>query len=1204
MTRTKLVLTATVLASACAKPSIHKAPRAEPMPTIAKSAEETPGNDFVADVVYEDDHGQPFATRWVHGKTAMPVTILNLQSVPQVFLHVNTPPVSDRGEPHTGEHLLLGKGGRGKTLQEEQGMAFVDSTAYTSQTDVVYSWNCAAGKETFYRTIGQYLTALFLPDYTDEEVRREVCNVGVVKDDKTGALSLDEKGTIYNEMVSSYEKRWRSWYALKLRVWGNDHPNAMSSGGRPDAIREMEPHHIHDFHRAHYTPSANVGMIVALPSSVPAEEFLRVLSRDLRELEQHPEIAARPRAVHEIPPARPQPGRGLELVPYPNKNPDEGGFFVMAWPPTAHATQRDQVLAELFLAVLGNGERSLLYKQLMDSATRKVTLDASELSAWVESTRVDGAAYLALDGYPPRNARAEVVDQVVLLVRAEVARVAGLPAKSDALAEVNQKALVSLTERERGLKKSLSTPPLFGHRSAGGFWLDHLRLVDLEPGKRRSMTLTPLFRELRATLEAGENPWGAVIAALKMNEPPYVSVSVPSPQELEKLGSEEQARLDAFASELVSRYGAADRDAAIRRYSDDYDRATAELATRDAALPRPRLVKDVPLTMDPSLILEPAVIANVKGHRGVFDNMSFVEVALYLGLDSVKGHDLPWLALLPALMTRAGVVEDGTAIPYDVMKERVAREIYALDADYAMRPERGRHELVLRASGASAAEGKRALEWMKLTLESPWLAPENLPRLRDLVRQEIRDVRTRLGGSEERWVRNPATAVRFQDDPLYLSAVSYHTRLLHLARLDWMLLDPPSRDDATRIRRALEAMVAAASDDPKATIDKMGAVIDGAVKSGGEVGKRWVSPVAERIRELVADMAPASIQRDVKDLVDIAMKDLEVEPGAALREARELLATLRAKRGSRFVMTGSRATMDELTAPLAQVLSSFGDAAQAACRASGGAPWISRRVDDRLGEHEATGPDPVHYGLVHGGGTSGVLVLGVDSPGLDELAPDTLIDELASAVYGGAGAHGFFMNTWGAGLAYSNGLNFNPISGRLGYYAERCPDPVETMKFVTGLLARSAELPDLGEYAVARLVDGNRESDEYESRAKAAAEDLVDGDVPERVRKYREAVLALDRATLWQKMAPRLVASAGKVLPGIGPRSRDAAGAVMVAIAPEPLLARWEGWVQEHEGGGERVYRVYPRDFWLLPGSVPERSAAWQECAARTPPGP
>src|SRR5262245_34317358 len=306
--------------------------------------------DFAVDAIYTDDQGRVMGTRWVHKAHGMPVTVLRIQSVPQVFLAFNTPPVSDRGEPHTGEHLLLGKGTKGKALSAEQDMSLVQSTAWTSQTDVCYSWSCAAGKETFFRSVEQYLDALLVPDYSDEEIRREVCHIGPVKDEASGALSVDEKGTIYQEMVSTYEKRWNCWDELQKKLWGRDHPLSFSSGGEPAAVRTCEPKHVHDFHAAHYHLAADTEMIVALPDSVPEEEFLARLSAQMAEVDARPEVKARGKPVHAIPPGRPDPDKSLLVVPYPNANEGDAGLAVVAWTPVPRTSQADRIAAEILLS--------------------------------------------------------------------------------------------------------------------------------------------------------------------------------------------------------------------------------------------------------------------------------------------------------------------------------------------------------------------------------------------------------------------------------------------------------------------------------------------------------------------------------------------------------------------------------------------------------------------------------------------------------------------------------------------------------------------------------------------------------------------------------------------------------------------------------------------------------------------------------------
>ena len=54
--------------------------------------------------------------------------------------------------------------------------------------------------------------------YTDEEIRREVRNFGVDEDPKTGTLSLEEKGTVYNEMVSSTDQPNRRLFQMANKI--------------------------------------------------------------------------------------------------------------------------------------------------------------------------------------------------------------------------------------------------------------------------------------------------------------------------------------------------------------------------------------------------------------------------------------------------------------------------------------------------------------------------------------------------------------------------------------------------------------------------------------------------------------------------------------------------------------------------------------------------------------------------------------------------------------------------------------------------------------------------------------------------------------------------------------------------------------------------------------------------------------------------
>eukprot|EP00854_Cymbomonas_tetramitiformis_P029415 gene29415-36631_t len=53
------------------------------------------------------------------------------------------------GEAHTCEHLLLGKGNRGRAVACAEDMALANSTAFTCRLRTCYTFNTQAGVGTF-----------------------------------------------------------------------------------------------------------------------------------------------------------------------------------------------------------------------------------------------------------------------------------------------------------------------------------------------------------------------------------------------------------------------------------------------------------------------------------------------------------------------------------------------------------------------------------------------------------------------------------------------------------------------------------------------------------------------------------------------------------------------------------------------------------------------------------------------------------------------------------------------------------------------------------------------------------------------------------------------------------------------------------------------------------------------------------------------
>src|ERR1700678_1002682 len=103
--------------------------------------EQTAAHGFRATAVYLNDADQPFGARFIHQKTGFTLDLIQVQSVPQAFAWVNSFPVSSKGEPHTQEHLLMGKGNMGRAYAASQSMTLTEATAFTMQWRTCYSLN-------------------------------------------------------------------------------------------------------------------------------------------------------------------------------------------------------------------------------------------------------------------------------------------------------------------------------------------------------------------------------------------------------------------------------------------------------------------------------------------------------------------------------------------------------------------------------------------------------------------------------------------------------------------------------------------------------------------------------------------------------------------------------------------------------------------------------------------------------------------------------------------------------------------------------------------------------------------------------------------------------------------------------------------------------------------------------------------------------
>ncbi|HEY6805865.1 MAG TPA: hypothetical protein VI306_19955 [Pyrinomonadaceae bacterium] len=1150
-------------------------------------------NGFKTLAIYTDDSDKPFGARFSHVRTGFTLDVLTIQSVPQGHIWVNSFPTSDMGEPHTQEHLLLGKGSVGRAVSSAETMSLVDSNAFTQQLRTSYFFNTAAGPEVFYDHFERQLHALLQPNYTDEEIRREVRNFGVTENPTDNTLRLEEKGSVYNEMTSSFSRApSRLFHEAALTLYGPNHPLSYVSGGSPEGIRELKPEDIRKFHDANYH-LGNMGMIASLPKEMALADVLKHIDTTLNKLEPQP-VKTKFATEDELPPAKMASAGRIQIVEYPDPNDQQPGFLMFAWPATGKFVDPEWSLLELFLDNIASDPTSNLYKRFVDTKTRTMDIGAQGVFNFV-SSEMGNPIYIGLTNVAPVNMTDAKIAEARQQVLDEIANIAAFKDGSPELKEFNARLQNRVTDTRRALSKFVNSPPGFGFRNTGSNWMDQLDRINKVAGFAKSVTMKPELAFVEKQLASNQNVWRDYIAKWNLTSvKPYALAAKPNSQLLKQDEQERAARAAAEVARLKAKYNLTDDQETIRRYQSEYDAASAEideLAKKDA---RTGFINTPPMTLDDQLDYKVGKVGSgIPYVTSTFDNMTSALTGIALKVGDVPQDKLVYLSVLPSLLTRVGVIKDDKALSFDEMNELMKKEILSLNSNYSFNPRTNRIELVVRGSGNDIAESKRAVEWMKLALYHPNWRPENLPRIRDLVDQTLSTLRTTMQGPEESWVNDVALAYRRQDSPLFLATGSFLARAHNVHRLRWLLKDagPDSnsisaflqkfadagknakREDLKALLSAMQGKGAAVSDNLKPLLTDFGSLPTGA--------KSLAIDAAKDMDQILNDIPDSSLAADWSYIANQINRDLMVSPTKALAELDSVRQLVLTSGGARVFLIGSGESQKQLEPGIQSMVAELQQKSYSPVN-YGDTKLIDARLQQRMKEAR----NPIYVGLFNANSQSGVIMNSAPLLTYDDTNREALLQFLASKLYGGGGSHSIFTKTIGAGLAYSNGIGSSPTGGRESYYAERTPEIPQTLKFVIDELKKAPRDAGLTDYAIAQAFGEFRSASTYESRGESMAADVADGLQPETVKRFRQAVLELRKSLkLSDELYDRMGPVYARILPGYDPQLKNVPGAVYFVIGNDKQFAAYEAYLKSALGANTELYRLYPRDFWLVSGN-------------------
>ena len=1118
---------------------------------------------------YTNHLEQPIGLRLTHTATGTPIHLLQMDTVPQAAIAIRTYPESDHGAAHALEHLLIGKGTMGRSLQALADMRLGQITASAGEHYTWYHFAVNSGMASFYEVLGQLLQALFQPDFSDAEAQQEVYQIGIATEARTGQLRLIEQGTVYTEMYS-YQGMYDYWYALLKRVLGVNHPLTFPAGGTPDGLRRLTPREIRQFHRDHYVLGPSTPLVLVIDGQQPPAQVLAALS-DMLDALRHRSAGVNPAAAasHRTH-IRPAEHKALQAVPMPGLNASDPATIVFAWAPARLPTLRQRLLLDALLAVFGQGTQSVLYRSIVDRQTRELDVGATGVDSLLMPTgdRERPLSVVWIEGIPGDRVTPKRLETIRLHIQSTLHKVAGYADHSPALLAFNRDILSHLTARQRALTVWHMNPPGFGQRRLDPVWIEHLEALEGEPGFRKSLVWHPYWPQLISEIGAGVNLWRGLIARAGLLGAPHGTAALPTPEMQRRLEREQHTRLDAEVATLRQRYGTTDDQEALRRMAADQPRQHDRLATADQAVVLPGFTASPPHSFDDALEYAQVTIAGVPAVVSTVDGASSAEIGLAFDLRAVPPRLYRYLPLLPGLIRSIGLREDGKATTRQASEDHVPQHLQRLETNYRMHPEVNRYELVIKASGVGLEEFQAALEYVRRIAHDNDLSAHNLPRINDLLQYHLAVEKAQTQRPEEEWIETLAKAFRFQHNHLLLSLSAYPTRLHHLNRLTWLLTGPAPAEGLADLRAFAAGLLESLRG---LSVAEMEQTLAGTQETGlrGQLVAYWRA----QLHAWPAPLVWGGLQR----LSVEVLADLQVGHARALQEMEELQALVLNRSRLRLWLVGDRQLLRQAHPHVDALVQSF----QRRDMDDAHVDTISLVWERLRGRQPQLPADyPVYVGYVREDAVTGSVIVTAKGPTYRQVDEQSLVDLLAAKVLAGTGPHTWYKKTWEAGLAYGNGLDLRPREGTVLYYADRCPSVRATLAFVRRLAQDVSWLSENAyiDYALAQTFNFSRLGQTWAERADAMARDLAEGLTPAQMQRFSQRLLELRRAPQLleriRQALPRLVA---RLTPGEGNLAiQSDAQSIFFVIAPERQLAELADETQRRPWA-----RVWSSDFWL-----------------------
>ena len=1065
-----------------------------------KQDEELAG--FRVQNLFVDSGNQVTGAKFRHVTTGTPVFVLRIETVPQVFMSFDTPPTSNSGLAHALEHLLAGKGTKGRYETLLRDMRLSATNAATTKDFNYYSLSSGAGLEGFFEQFHAWLDALFRPDFTDLEAEREFYHIGVAADPETKKRYLIEAGTVYDEMQSRQGKD-EYYYAANRQTFGNDNPLGFDPAGVVDDMRGVTPPQIRAFYRQHYRLGPTTEFIFVIDLKTELVPFLSRVSKELQtyspaatEVPNEPLKPPTPKY-----PIHSSPDTNIAILPFPSGNELVPGEILFSWQPVENSSLVQLKLLRLLLDGLADGERSLLHATLIDSKSRELESGATGISdsISIEDSPFFPVSRIWVSGVPGAKISETVIEKIRSVISTKLHEISQYPDGSNELLALNQVIAAEARAQHRSEIVWTKSPPLFGVSGSQTRWKDHFATLELDRGFTRSLSEETVWSEVAGRLRSNRNIWRDVIQRFRLLDVPYATASRPSRQFLAEIETVRRARLAQITKQLLKRYQTDDEQAALLRYEDSEKEKTKAVDLIGAQVTRPRFTNHPPMTPDDDIHYRQFSLAQVPVIASIFEKPPTLDIGLSFDLSRIPAKYHRLLPLIPRCLDSLGLRQGQQVTSYPELRGRIEEETYAFSIKYPLDIRSRFSTLEIRASASDTASFRRTLVLISEMMRDNYIDDANSDRLRDVVAQNISSDDLYVRQAETDWIQNPVLALRRSDDHVFL-AVNSHFTLAHSDdRLNWLLHKPVSRQDADALSAFAAKLLAESSGlSREALSQKLQSIKAPGLK--GELIEYW--------RRNLLSFPESELAPGLTQLAREVDEDLRTGPSKTVEDLKKLQALILDRSAMQVDLTVDSSSLDELRSDLVRFLESIPEVT--ARKEERAKPYNSLEATNNLRKSMAAASFPSMWGFVTDS-VNGNTVFLADFPGYSQLDQKSLEQVLASNLLSGAGPSSLYMKTWEAGLAYSNGVASDPDTQILTYYADRSPNLSALMQFVLSNAKGINAFRDdaLLDYVLSQIFSFSREMLSPSRRGQLLARDLRDGITPEKVHRFSDAILAL-----------------------------------------------------------------------------------------------